>query len=491
MKITVDSRRKNVLPNTYIPVLSKKVLGNILSRLPTNSIVQLSLLWPRLVHTQPHLEGDEKNKHNQRLLNKRIIQEIKNSYTPPSVPAGSSNSSTSAAAWRLPVKRKLVDKLLYEYWTKGLNLLQISQIDCQLIVDRPNAYYWISSTVKDRGGLGNEVPISLDPQRFLNELASDLNTMYMTYIYVCRHPTYPLVIIRIQVFDLQPISSSTLSSKASHNSNPHITSHKPYFLAIPLNSPHIIHSPGQSVVSKIVLQAVERNLSQDPTNILSLQTDENQKPVRSLESMHILKGNSRFGGSLGAWTPYADGTVDALPLDEVESHKLIEKEMALQDDAENGEDEMQKLKKIANLRFKGSEDGRFKSDRFYDDVKPISKRRKKFGGAVSFNNIEDREEVNDGYEEVQNSERTEFSSIAPVQYVDFTLQDTILDLQEESSGIVLKLSGSDVFAGLHELSVQTTERDSMILNPELVPGWLTGEEGASSGTVKNGSFLKS
>lgn len=480
-----------MLPNTYIPVLLKKVLGSIISRLPTKSIVQLALLWPKLVHTQPHLEGDDQSKHNQRLLNKEIIQEIKASYIPPEAAAAADatpSPTSSASTWKLPVKRKLVDKILYEYWQRGLNLLQISQIDCQLIVDRPNAYYWILSTVRDRGGLGNEVPILLDPQRFLNDLAQDLNTLYMTYIYICKHPDYPLVIIRIQVFDLQPISSSTFSSKAVLNSNPHITSHKPYFIAIPMNSPHIIHSPGLSVVSKIVLQAVERNLSQDPTNILKLQATENQKPVRSLESMHILKGNSRFGSSLGAWTPYADGTVDALPLDTLQNHKLIAKDTSAKEVLET-DDEWDKLKKIANLRFKGSVDGKLQSHRYYDDVKPASKRRKKFAGAVSFNNFE--ETVDDGYEEVQNLDRNQFSSIAPLQYVEFTLQDAVSDKQEENSGIVLKLSGSDVFAGLHELSVQSIEKEKMILNPETVPGWFTGEEGVTSGAIKNGSFILS
>lgn len=112
-----------------------------------------------------------------------------------------------------------------------------------------------------------------------------------------------------------------------------------------------------------------------------------------------------------------------------------------------------------------------------------------FVGAVSFNNFE--EAVDDGYEEVQNLDRNQFSSIAPLQYVEFTLQDAVSDKQEENSGIVLKLSGSDVFAGLHELSVQSIEKEKMILNPETVPGWFTGEEGVTSGAIKNGSFILS
>ena len=62
-------------------------------------------------------------------------------------------------------KRKLIDKIIFEYWTQGLNLLQISQIDCQLIVDKSNsAQSWIYSTVKDMHD--KIVPISINPREF-------------------------------------------------------------------------------------------------------------------------------------------------------------------------------------------------------------------------------------------------------------------------------------------------------------------------------------
>lgn len=480
MKIASDDYiRKNILPNTYIPVLLKKILANILVRLPVKSLIQLTLLWPRLIHTQPHLipNGADVESKSQKSWNKQILNEIRDTYT-----------SSAGIVRKIPPKRKLIDKILYEYWSKGLNLLQISQVDCQLIVDRSNSYQWILSKVKDRGGFGQEVPVLLDPQGFLNQLALDLNTLYMTYVYVCRHPTFPLIIIRIQVFDLQPRKSSQSLDR------PHILSHRPYFVAIPMNSPHIIHSPGEDMISKIVLQAIERTLLKDPSNILKLETSKNQKPVRSLESMHILKGNSRFGSSLGIWTSYADGTVDNLPFAAVENHKLVElireKEEEEEPTHHTLKDEFVELKKIANLRFKGNIDGQLKSDRLYDDVNPPSKKRRKRATAVSFNRI-DGDDDEDGEGEDKDLEKNEFSSIAPVQSLEFTLADKIsgeLDDSEENeeAGIVMKLSGSDIFAGLHELSIQFIEKEKMILNPEEVPGWLTGEEGANGGIIKNG-----
>jgi central kinetochore subunit Mis15/CHL4 len=471
--------RQNVLPNTYIPVLPKKVLNNILSRLTRSSLLELMYIWPKLLNTQPHIDKGQ-NKYKQKELNKKVLREV---------------NEIKHATSKFP-KRKIIDKLLFEYWSNGLNLLQLSQVDCQLIVDRPNAYYWILSTVRDMDN--KEVPVLLNPKTFLDQLAKELNLLYMTYIYVCRHPVFPLIIIRIQVFDLQPIN-------ASNNANrPHISSHRPYFLAVPMNSPHIIHSTGNDIVAKIVLQAVERNIPQNPRNLLRLETSPNQKPIRSLESMHILHGNSRFGNSLGIWTPYADATVDMLPLGPPEKHNLLQEknESENEDDDDNDDIGLKKLKQIANLRFKGSINGKLKSEKLFDDKERAGNLRKRRTRMYDSNlNSSDDEEGTEGFK----SGRNEFTSVAPIQYSEFIIKDEIKtkdkvenanplhqnEMEEDNfSRITMKLSGLDVFAGLHEISTKTTNKTDMIIDPATIPCWLTGEEGTSCGVIKEGKFSK-
>lgn len=443
---------RNALPNTYVPVLLKKILMGILGRLPAASLVQLAMLWPKLVHTQPPVAAGS----NQRATSRQILDEVQQKFARTIRDEGAGEDASEGVTASAPPKRKLIEKILYEYWTGGLNLLQISQVDCQLIVDRPNAYYWVLSTARDCGGAGAEAPIVLAPQQFLDALAADLSALFMTYIYVCRHPTHPLVIVRVQVFDLQP------KGGGGDVSRPHILSHKPFFLAVPMNSPHIIHSPGQSLVAKIVLQCVERCLPQDATNVLKLVALE-AKPVRSLELMHILRGSSRFGSSLGAWTPYADGLVDSAPLDSTQDHVLLgRKPPAVPTDA------MARLRQLANLRFKGSVDGKVQSERLYDDVRPAKRKRARSN---------------------EDTPVSEFASIAPIQYAEFVLADAI-GASEEPARIKLKLSGSDVYGGLHELAVQTTDPEQTVVDVRTVPGWLTGEEGDASGVVTQGRLQR-
>lgn len=441
-------RNKNVLPNTYIPLLDHKTLFNIIDRLSKNSILQFMILWTKLKNTQPK----PPTKYTQHGFNNKILKEVK---------------EFQKDFNRVP-KRKLIDNIIYEYWAQGLNLLQISQIDCQLIVDKStNAPPWIFSTVKDMND--ENVPISINPPHFLKLLVNNLTNLYLSYIYICKHPRLPIILIRIQIFDLNGMDITQ---------KPHIVSYKPYFFGILVNSPHVIHSiNNDSMVHSIVMQAFERSLPQSNQNLLKLITPENQFPVKSIESMNILKGNSRFGNSLGIWTPYADGTVDMLPLGAIENHQAFKRqekeESPLGHDDDNGVEDikMRRLKKIANLRFKGLL-------KVYKV--PLDNERKS----------EDDQDLN-GNSDI------EFDSIAPIQYTEFTIKEKPKTSRLERglgddgrTSIRFKITGSDIFGGLHELSVTTIEPDKMILNPEEVPHWLTGEEGTSYGDIKDGNFIK-
>lgn len=447
MKLKVKLR---VLPSTYIPVIDKKQLLVIISRLPKHSLLELIKNWPKSKLTEPFpLEDWTQSQFNNHVL-KNITEMSSNRYP----------------------KRKVVDKIVYKFWSNGLNLLQLSQLDCQLIVDKPNSFYWIKSTIKDQSS--KECSISIDPKKFLQLLTKELSSLYLTHIYICKHPLLPLILIRIQVFDLA-------IDKASSLKNPHITSNKPYFIAIPMNSPNIIHSPGNTIITKIMLQAFEKCLPQNSFNLLSIHFNDDELPVRSLESMHILNGSSRFSHSLGVWTPYADDTIDMLPLNPVENHSILKEERPknisdIDDEEEDDDKKLRQLKKIANLRFKGLTDSKYKSSKYFDDNRTRRSRRL-IGSADS----ED--------EDIEEIQEDEFASIAPVQMVDFEIKEPIDDQNpKELSSIKLTLVGLDVFAGLHELSVSTIDENLAVVHPSTIPDWLTGQEGAKCGTITNSVF---
>lgn len=451
-------KHKNILPNTYVPVFPKSVLVSVLKRLPKSSLIALTALWPQLKNTQPRLPKENAH-HSQTEYNLRVREEAKQMKENPT-------------KWN---KSRIIDRILFEHWVGGLNLLQLAQVDCQLIVDNPNAYFWILSTVKD--AWGHEVCLSLNPLAFLNRLALQLSNIFMSYIYVCTHPTFPLVLIRIQVFDLLPGRSLA----ATRLEKPHITSHKPHFLAIPMNSPHLIHSPSNDLVSEVVLQVVESCLEQTPKQPLHLETPKTQKAVRSLESMQILKGNSRFSNSLGAWAPYADGVADISPLASFDKHSAVPQVVETNEACTTEEE---KTKKLANVRFKGTTSGEYQSERMFDHPLPVKKARR--------DNPLDADGEDENVRRFRADLKNEFRSIAPIRYAQYNIQEEIVPGQpnEDRSNVVLKLVGTDVFAGLHELSVKLNEEKSVV-NLKKLPGWLTGEEGTSCGVVRDGKFTSS
>ena len=108
-------------------------------------------------------------------------------------------------------------------------------------------------------------------------------------------------------------------------------------------------------------------------------------------------------------------------------------------------------------------------------------KRKKTKRAVTYV-VEDSDE--EDYGTTQKSKtQTEFSSIAPVQLVKYTIKVTIDNDTERLTNISIKLSVEDVFAELHELSALSSGQENMVVNPTPMPSWLTGGEAPNGGIV--------
>lgn len=438
------AKHKRILPNTYVPAYSNKLLASVLGRLAKPSLCALILLWAHRQNTQPH-KSDQHQQLTQAQYNELV---------------GDAAKAMRTNKW---TKLRIIDAILNEYWQKGLNLLQLAQIDCQLLVDNPNSYLWILSSIKDAWGA--EAPLSVNPKHLLDSLATHLGQTFMSHIYVCTHPTFPLVIIRTQVFDLLPTSGRQLGS-VKGVSRPHVSSHRPYFLAVPMNSPHLIHSPGSDLVSQTVMQAVEASLSSSPTKLVTLTTPVAQKAVKSLNAMHILKGCSRFSQSLGAWIPYADGEADVSPLAGAHNHPAMDNSKKTFASSE------EHIRALARIRFRGSSSEATNPDEAFESLRPPRKRKKSEHHSDSESHL------------------NEYSSLVPIRVAEFELQGHTEDtLASEPPHVLLKLVGTDVFAGLHELSVRQNPEKPFI-DLKAIPGWLTGEEGESCGKIINGQFHK-
>lgn len=346
-------------------------------------------------------------------------------------------------------KKRLIDAILVDFYPNGLNALQLAQIDVQSLIDKPNIYSWTTATIKVSN---REEVIHFDPQTFLNKFISNLNNLYLCHIYISRHPKYPMYLIRIQIFDhaVNPNGTKTRtklqfesqykrykSGKGidSKKRRQYVQSLKPQYVLLPLSTPNVIYTSTGStpppngkteeiedLSMKLILQTLETTLS---TSSKPIQLHHDCKtPLKNLNSVFIIKGNSRFSNSLGPWLPYADNKVDSDLLSEgADNFRLNPRTIV--DDPED----------IATLRFKGSTT-RMQSKRLYDETE---------------------QPVRD--QDSESEESDEDLEVVPIDEFEHTLQ----------SGFKIKFVGTNTLDGLLELAHRN------VIDAKRCPDWLTGE----------------
>lgn len=417
-----QTKPTGVLPNSYVPPLRSGYLVSELARLKSNSLFDLVDLWLAMRITQPK---PTRSQLDQGITAEKLVEDIK----------GQVDALRQSG---VRVKGKLIDRIIVDFYPDGLNALQLAQVDIQLMMDKPNNYRWVSSTAKVLGG--NQIDdfiLSLDSKTFLDHLVASLASLYLTHIYISKHPQLPLILVRIQMYEFIHLKKSRkrTASDIADSTAPDVISRRPYYLAIPTSSPHLIHSLSNDddLTAKLILQAVEETLSTSYRPVRLVRSHE--KPLKGIESMHILKGVSRFGDSLGSWAAYADNVVDVNPLGADSDHILL-------NPTRTGE-VANRQQAIAALRFKGS----------------IAR---------------GKESLYEGSKKA----RTD-ASIVPIQTAEYCIQTPVDD---HTPSIRLRLFGHDIFAGMQQLAVDGT------VDATKVPGWLTGEEGLATGTVTAGKF---
>lgn len=384
------------------------------------------------------------------------------------------------------VKRRLLGtKILLEYWPDGLSLYQLAQLDCYTLVYKPNLYLWNSSTAWNAEN--ERQVLHTDFDKFTMNLREDLQKFYLSNIHIFEHPDLPLMILRIQLFDrnnsfLLNFPTDKKNGKVSSNrtlpdkslrigtaSDQQLVSRSPYYIAFALNSPNIIHSPDDDSYAQLILQSVQKTLSDREPIVLKVnQTN----AVRSLEAMQILQGVSQFSSSLGPWSTYAQASFEISPLDTIEKHPCVKgKRILIDDDTSDDEDsrEIKRLQLERNMiRFKGSRKG-IEARKAYE-VRKINDR------------IHNPDKESSSWGDQLNS-ITKYTSLVPVEKASFTTMKELPNSQKQIS-LKFKFRGKDIFGGLHELC------DKRLIDISKVPGWLAGENGADSGTIINGDFVK-
>lgn len=253
------------------------------------------------------------------------------------------------------------------------------------------------------------------------------------------HPTLPLLLVRVHMSEPSHAAIATLPPPR-----------RIALFAIPSSAPFVFYVPCADTIADIIRHAVATALSPSSKSyILS------EEPFRShsLQTLLTMVSKERYPSSLGAWKVYANGDVDINPLLDESKHLDKIKKHHLQRSVTVADG-------IVDLQMKQPVD---------PNARAQAKRRKiadaRFG--VSANGDNEKDSIVQSFE-VQIEE-------------DYKLPDNSTVV---TPNIVLKFDGPNVFKGIRGM----IEHD--IINWRDMPQWLTGEDGAVEGYVKNGLMYK-
>lgn len=274
---------------------------------------------------------------------------------------------------------------------------------------------------------GVEFVPTIDPSSFIKSLNKALYPMVIGHMYTMTYDELSLVIVRIQIFE---------QKYGNAESNP-FSPLRPIYLAFPNSSPHVLHTWGDDVYITSVFHTLAEVLSRPGRPVTYKKST--LLPTKDLTTFATLKGVSRHSSALGPWSVYAENLVDVSPLNMFQSTEKKQRRLSATDDS------IQKRIRLANTRFTGRPDG--------------------------------------GPTKQQREDGKEFESRFPISMAEFKITDPLDDTLTHPS-ITIRLEGKDVFAGLYELAVDHSD------DIEKLPEYLTGEDGVTSGIVRNRSILR-
>lgn len=455
---------------------TKPALIKILSRLSRTSIIDLALKWlesetnPAL---HPYLESnrnlDEEAEEDYLYTPAKGIEELRTTYDDLKNEKGT--------------KREIIDRILDGDWRRGISLQQLAMIDFQHLQDNDTALRWTalklvplhnpenstnasddSCKSRKRRKLTQDPPLhpQIQPAAFMSTLSSEISSLVKAHYQM--HTIFPTPTSTLPVLRLH-LSSSPYTHTTTQTSTLFLESARTLYIALPDSCPYIyVALSGPPVSSntittkmdiaslkRTVISAVPKALSR-PHERWSLEPTD--LTAKSLRAICALRGNGRSGASGGAFSIFAEGEVDTSPLDPRVDGDEDAKEIKVQT--------FKRKRKILEER-----DGNINA------AKVTEKVAKRFG----FVDVEEHISDEDKRKEPAKTLATAKTPSAPA------LDRVVVRIESDKPNAMhfnFTFGGSDVFAGLRQLA------DLGCVDVDKMPSWLTGEEGASIITVRDG-----
>ena len=485
----------SALPSSQLIPASHPAVTRILHRLSRHSLLSLVLDWldernqetsaPYLV--SPDDEGDDEQDFYPPAYSLPSLREI---YTDLQARKGS--------------KRDIVDRILEGDWRDGISLYQLAMADMQYLYDHPASQKWtalkiVQLSTESSAPSGKEHPSipRFHPATFLRNLQREALPDVKAHYNLDRHPTLPLLILRVFILE-SPYNTSLALHSAKERTT--FDASKTFYVAFPDFSPYIyvslaatsssapgsVSSADNKSLRNLMLEGIPKAFSK-PRDRFKLEGT--SLSARNLDALVERRGGGRTNAAGGGWSVYAKDKKDN---DNPLNVQLRTPESSILEDGQ--EDKRSAQKKSLGMKRKRVED------------ESVVKRRKlvakgRFGNSGKANDGQGIERL-----DVRLEDHFPATSAAPDDDIDtpgaeepgnrgkkqkgrrstITLELDRTEDDDELAGdgwrpdIRVTFHGSHIFAGIRELA------EAGIIDGEKMPGWMTGEEGVSVGVVKDG-----
>lgn len=494
------------LPDTFRVPANTSSLVKSLGRLSRPSLIALVLQWldDRYIHAcRPFLRGDavsredwEEDDSANPYEPAASVEELRETYTELQERKGG--------------KREVVDRILEVDWRNGLTLRQLAMADIRFIEDHPAAgVRWTAlQLVSSAGGEGakrkNDSSDAIStplPQShgatFLKSIQSEISPLVKAHYYISRSASLPLTFVRIFIIDSPyqyPRQSPYTFTDASRiiylvfpDSSPFIYSSLYSIPALrdPSTSARAVVTTDTRTLRRIVMDAIPKALSRPQRRYTLKPTS---LTTKNLHTLLALRGPSRTNAANGAFSVFSDAAIEQGPLDPRLSKSISAQEQTSkgEQDANNSEAQKENISKTAPAPSKRT----FQSQPDEPDSATKKKRQKtvlsRFG--TSGSSRPPLGQWPSSPDSASSTTSTLPTSANPsIEKLEIRLQDPITPLShddepEPGSNVTLTLtfSGSDVVSGLRQLA------ELGVIDATKMPAWMTGEEGVSSATVRDG-----
>ncbi|PHH91932.1 hypothetical protein CDD83_9717 [Cordyceps sp. RAO-2017] len=497
---------------------SNPALGKSLGRLSRESLVSLALDWldeRSLANAMPYLrrrrvaardeeddDDDDDEDPDDLYPACRSVDELRALYLGMQGQKGA--------------KREVVSRILEGDWRHGLTLYQLAMVDFHYFDEHPMSQRWTAYSIlplKHPSMNADDEVLAADkeslaiprfhPSTFLQNLQQQVLPDIKAHYHFYRPNEYPVLLLRIFVVESPYNTSRALSGPnggAGAAATTTFNSSRTVYLAFPDSSPSLFITKSQATgptsvgesksLHGLIVSGVPKALSRSRDRFTLKVTNLTSKNLGALLDR---KGGGRRNAAGGGWTIYADERAKNSPLDTVLPDPPFSKtasSSSSQPDAgqkrprplTESQRQSKRARLVAQARFGHAgivtdDKGVERVDILMQDPFPTSGSAQPNSGGDGGG---DDDQEAPGSEQLPDRRRSKLEAVLRKAQAEVEDVADEPDASRWTPAVRLSFQGAHVFAGVRQLV------EAGIVDGERMPGWMTGEEGVTTGVVRHG-----